>query len=127
MSQLSKIKTPKTHEIELLNGKKAVVGAITLEVLCWIEEKYGSWEHFQKTVLEKKAIAPVASFVFQMLTNKSDFSDEREFFRNFPIDNINELFIALQGTISASMVEGQEEDDGKKQEIQSQQSTGANT
>jgi uncharacterized protein YjfI (DUF2170 family) len=108
MGNLSDMKQPEFNTINLLNGKKAVVGPITLEVLCWVEEKYGDWESFQENALRKKKLAPMASFIFQMLQNKSDFTDESEFFRSFSIQNINDIFEVLNKTVSTSMVKAEE-------------------
>jgi len=108
MGSLSDMKQPEFNTINLLNGKKAIVGPITLEVLCWVEEKYGDWESFQENALRKKKLAPMASFICQMLQNKSDFADEAEFFRSFAIQNINDIFEVLNKTVSTSMVKADE-------------------
>jgi uncharacterized protein YjfI (DUF2170 family) len=104
MGSLSEMKQPEFKAIDLLNGKKAIVGPITLEVLCWVEEKFGDWEAFQENALKKRKLAPIASFIFQMLQNKSDFTSETEFLTSFPLTRINDLFDVLNSAVSSSMI-----------------------
>jgi hypothetical protein len=104
MSNLSDMKKPKVQVIELLNDKKAYIGSITLEVLCWVEDNYGDWEAFQENVLKKKKLHPLASFLFQMVQNKDDFKDEKEFFRCFAIENIKDIFNVVNKSVANGMI-----------------------
>jgi hypothetical protein len=104
MEKISDIKAPENVTIELLAGKKAVVGPVTLDLICWVEDKYGDWQQFQDNVLKTGTkIRPLAEFLFRMLQNQTDFVDETDFLRTFPVEKINEIAGAITGQMMKSM------------------------
>lgn len=106
MESLSDLKTPSPIEVPLLRGKKAVVGAFNMEVLCWVEEKYGSWEDFQAQHLGAKTsnMRAISEFLFQLLENQDDFADLTEFRRCFDLGAIGALLEAMNSQIHKAMV-----------------------
>lgn len=82
-------------EIEILGNKKAVFGEITLDVIAWIEDNHGDFENFQKTIIAGKKISGMIEFMYQILVNKEDFKDLKDFRCNFPVSKIEELKAAM--------------------------------
>jgi hypothetical protein len=119
MEKISDIKTPNLETVSLLKGKVAKIGPVTLDVLCWIEEKYESWENFGR-MLKSGKISLITDFLFKLLDNQEDFKDINEFKRSFPIDKMDSITKIINKVTTKSMPaqpeksEGSGEVEGKK-------------
>jgi hypothetical protein len=102
MEKISDIKTPELETVTLLKGKVAKIGPVTLDVLCWIEEKYESWENFGK-MLRGGKISLITDFLFRLLDNQEDFKDVNEFKRSFPIDKMESITKLINKVTTKSM------------------------
>lgn len=107
VSKISDVKAPSTKMISLLNGKVARIGPITLDTMCWAEEKYGGWDKFTEEHLSGKSqsVIHLSEFMFELLENQDDFGDVRSFRKCFGTGSIAELTAVLTDQISASMPE----------------------
>lgn len=96
-----------TVEIPMKKGKKAVLGPMNLETLCWVTEKFESLEKFQSLFEDQneafKNLSSITEFVFQLLENQDDFKDVRDFRRNFSFHAIGDLTDAMVSIINGSM------------------------
>lgn len=109
-------------EIPMMNGKKAVIGSMNLEALCWAAEKFGSIEGFQSLFEDKekafRQLPAITEFVFQILENQKDFEDVKDFRKNFSFHAIGSLAEAIGSIISGSMpdVSGETQGEGQASE-----------
>jgi hypothetical protein len=99
---------PGIEKIEMLLGKKAVLGPFTLEHGIWAEEKYGDMESFIKIFTGSPKIKEVAELLYALLLNPEEFKDITDFTRHFPISKMDELRIILGKIIANSMANNEE-------------------
>lgn len=117
-TKISEIAKPEIEEIKLLNGKVARIGPLSLEILCWIEEKFGDWASFSEE-MKKGKITAISDFMFRLIENQNDFEDIKDFRRSFPVDKITkitEMIYKLSGKSLPIPSEGDSEGtaEGKK-------------
>jgi hypothetical protein len=117
-TNMNDVKAPETISIPLKGDRVARFGGITLNVMCWAEEKFGSWEAFAAEHLSGKATSVVvqSEFMFQMLENKSEFKDLDDFRNSFDLGSMNRLTTMMTTQTEKSMpkAKGKKGDDGKK-------------
>lgn len=113
---------PRPVELPLLNDKVARIGPFTLTTMLWVEETYGDFEKFTEMVFNEglKSLKEKSEFLFELLLNKEDFKDVKDFRDHFPLANmfrlaevITEVMDANVPTVEASE-DGAGEGEGKK-------------
>jgi hypothetical protein len=106
MEKLADLHAPEFKEVSLLGGKRAVVGPFTFDVIYWIEEKYGDFATFQKTIAAKSLadwkLTEIVELLYQMLHNRDDFKDARDFARHVPFSRIDQVITVLSEQMGAS-------------------------
>ena len=92
-------------EIPMKKGKKAIIGSMDLETMCWITEKYGSFEKFQErfSSITMDDFPEVSELVFALLENQEDFTSLKDFRKNFSILAVDQLTTALETCLYGSL------------------------
>ena len=105
VSELNEIVAPKVREFPLAGGKKAVVGGLSIQMMVEIEEEFGDFDSWVKSVTDNPKIKDVANMLWGLLLNKDDFKDKKEMLTYFPAnaDWINEVREILYSVINKSM------------------------
>lgn len=112
-ARIKDMKPPEPVEVPLKNDKKAVIGEISLETLCWVEEKHGGWEEFTKKAFSEDGpenFVDITEFLFELVENKDEFNgDLKEFRKAVGVSSFNLLKDAMFAVMEGSMPEAQSE------------------
>jgi len=105
---LKDLKKLEVTEIELKKGKKAIVGGLTFDVIIWVEEKYGDVDKFIRIFqgIQENKIPPIKDLIeilYQILENKDDFKDYRDFARYVDIRMGIDIFNLILESINHSI------------------------
>ncbi len=130
---LSDMRTPSgIHTIDLMDERVAKIGPLSLGTVCDIEDKYGSFDAWQKKAMSLGAegggkIRDVVSMLWFLLINKKDFEDESDFLNAFPITSVDKLQGILGDVLAKSMPEAAKDTGKKAKATRKTKSTGGNT
>jgi hypothetical protein len=106
-ASLKDIKRPAAKPIDLLRGRVAIVGPVTIETMCWAEEKFGSLDAVLLKLKDPDGgmkIGLLSEFIFNLIENRDDFKDLHDFRSCIPMESILEMMNVLTAQIDSSMV-----------------------
>lgn len=86
--------TGKRKVLKLRNGREAIIGGLSLDIVIWIEENFVSLEEFQKSELDgegKHRLTNKIKLIYETLENKEDFEGYRDFARCVDFNNIDDF------------------------------------
>ena len=113
MSKLSDVKTPPVREFQLINGKTARLGTITLGVLVRVENEFGSFEAWQNNLSTSGGgqVQAIASMIWLLCLNKDEVSNPKdseqtrmfELLDVFPMSNVGDLREFIDAVLAEAM------------------------
>lgn len=96
---------PKPITVQMLGDKKAIIPPITVETMCAIEEKYGDLQEVLVSCFRKPLsnIGRISEIIFNMLENKDEFKDLRDFRQHFDIGAVLSMVTSIEGLVEKSL------------------------
>lgn len=105
VNTLNDLVLPESVEIPLLKNKVAVLGPLTFELVYFVEDKYGGFDKMQAMLGGggKPNIAEILDLFYQMVENKDEFEDAREFARHVPLSHLGPIIEHIVAMVGKSM------------------------
>lgn len=104
VEKLSDIRSPDARVIEGHRGKQIIFEPLSLDVVCEIEDLYGSFQAWQEKAMNGRSVRDLSTMLWILCSNKEDFNDsDREFRRCFPLKNVTEIQAFMLELVEKSM------------------------